>query len=707
MPRAQGADEELMLIMSTLEREFTQTRTPSSSSSRLTTHRPCHSAVQSSYVRSVASSLPGSSIGTPPTSTGAGMSRTSSTGTLGSGREAFCPSAAASTPYRDNFQRSQNGASSAPVPGQLRRPLRKLSSVTKQGHSPARIGLQARTQSQVNLGRCPWNAQGLVTTDRLSLGPRTVAAPMSQREAARDAAARDSLMLERAKLKEENTRLRLELVEIEKEAELTSQRVLDAKLDFDRRQEHARSLEEFLSMLEEQLQETKLKSAVLEKQLNLARAGASGGGIKQPPAVVLPQPFTARLARTLQQGTADTDTSSKRLHAGANELEEDPCGVSDSTDNGPSAEREAQPTDACNRILEHSAAATDDDKQLLERVELEDDPSRSSCLEHKSAATCLDDVTVSETGFLSKVASPKEVVTADSPSIGAESWDFIVQGQPDESNTAAYASKAINCFPADALDRLQQRAIAFACLRGRAASLTKRPRPNQDDLLLACSASGKDSQVALYGVFDGYGTDGQECSAFLRSRIPDKVFTDPELYADPQITLQRAFSSARKSLLRQPFDAITSGSSATVVLMLTSAGKATQLFVASVGHSHALLVSRNAAISDLPAEVEDLTEGASEVASPGKPITLSSATQVSARTVRAGRDLWLVLLSAGILEVASWEQVADVLVRHGASSDALEDLCRAERDQSEESGANDVVRSDHDATIIAVALPER
>mmetsp|Transcript_51840 Transcript_51840/g.146876 ORF Transcript_51840/g.146876 Transcript_51840/m.146876 type:complete len:617 (+) Transcript_51840:998-2848(+) len=201
-------------------------------------------------------------------------------------------------------------------------------------------------------------------------------------------------------------------------------------------------------------------------------------------------------------------------------------------------------------------------------------------------------------------------------------WEFVVQGRvgPSPEGDQEAMPKGITCFPASAMDRVREHGAAFVSVRGRRLDASS---PNQDDLLLAMCRCSHEGRVALYGVFDGHGPIGHQSAAFARGFLPERIFGDPGLLADPEAVLRSAFQEAHYGLLsrqdRMPaHDSRASGTTATVALVLdlphamapggfdgqsswdgadngsAVEGLGTYVFVAHVGDSRAVLGSRAA-----------------------------------------------------------------------------------------------------------------
>jgi len=347
---------------------------------------------------------------------------------------------------------------------------------------------------------------------------------------------------------------------------------------------------------------------------------------------------------------------------------------------------------------------------------------------------------------------PEDTEGDEAQSNEAHSWEFLVQGQLDESLRGNQAHsdlqpKSIACFPMDAMERLRTWGVAYGCIPGRRNGANA--APNQDDFILAMSTPGEESNVALYGVFDGHGPDGHYCAAFVRGRLPELVFGDPRLFSRPQATLRKAFRETRASLLEKTFNVQESGASAAVVLIITvsdqratrstsvegprrsserlpssahlpsascSTESETWAFVVQVGRPRAILASRaagNASVSVVALSPDHRQRGASCEGlmssffggagvsarcppGPGEP-------EVVRRRLRPGVDALLVLATGGLLDILGSREVALRLFQQGVSSPVLRGLCtEAQRRGGSARGSGRGLCDD--TTAIAVSL---
>lgn len=323
------------------------------------------------------------------------------------------------------------------------------------------------------------------------------------------------------------------------------------------------------------------------------------------------------------------------------------------------------------------------------------------------------------------------------------SWEFVVQGQYDSTiDQEDFAPKLITCSPEDAVSNASKRGAAFLCTRGRRGGTEV---PNQDDFLMARHSLGTNTHVAMYGVFDGHGPAGHHCAAQVRGCLPEILFGSSCLLTQPEVALRGAFAEVQEHLRRQTFDTQTSGTTATVALVVelpSVASVYTAVVVAHVGDSRAVLASRRAdglEVRRLSRDhrADDLEEatrvqaeggevrqlrpgsGAARVYAPGserpamaltrslgafaaKHCGVSGEPEVTTYKIRPGQDVLLLLGSDGLFEFCSGTDIANRVCSEGVSEAVLQDICSCARRRWARNSANDTV---DDITIIAVSLP--
>ncbi|KAL5701601.1 hypothetical protein ACHQM5_026921 [Ranunculus cassubicifolius] len=125
-------------------------------------------------------------------------------------------------------------------------------------------------------------------------------------------------------------------------------------------------------------------------------------------------------------------------------------------------------------------------------------------------------------------------------------------------------------------------------------SLTKRgyypetpDKENQDCFCIITQLQGNPN-LHLFGVFDGHGQFGTECSNFVKDRLVEILTNDPTLSKDPVEAYNSAFSTVNSELHESEIDDSLSGTTAIVVLV-----NGDTLYVANVGDSRAVIAVKN------------------------------------------------------------------------------------------------------------------
>lgn len=326
------------------------------------------------------------------------------------------------------------------------------------------------------------------------------------------------------------------------------------------------------------------------------------------------------------------------------------------------------------------------------------------------------------------------------------SWEFVVQGQYDVNEEADFQSKMLSCFPEDAVARARALGALCICQRGRRVDQSV---PNQDDFVMARHSLGARGHVALFAVFDGHGPSGHECAAFARSQLPECLFGRGSLLVQPDAALREAFASAQNNLLRQPFDSLHSGTTATVALVLDlPAGALSEapecwVLVGHVGDCRAVLATRqpdspgvsvsrltrdhrpedpeeSARIQAAGGEVRRLRRGASSarIYTPGSDRPVSALTrslgaaavtslgvtaepEIAAFKLQPGSEAVLVLGTDGLFEFCNASDVATRLCVEGVDQTVMEELCNSARKRWASTSFNETV---DDITLLAVQL---
>lgn len=108
-------------------------------------------------------------------------------------------------------------------------------------------------------------------------------------------------------------------------------------------------------------------------------------------------------------------------------------------------------------------------------------------------------------------------------------------------------------------------------------------RQNQDSFCIRTQIQGNPN-IHFFGVFDGHGYYGTECSNFVKDRLVEILADDPSLSDDPDKAFNSAFLATNRELHDSDIDDSSSGTTAITVLVVGDT-----LFVANVGDSRAVI----------------------------------------------------------------------------------------------------------------------
>nr|XP_043607694.1 probable protein phosphatase 2C 35 isoform X2 [Erigeron canadensis] len=109
-------------------------------------------------------------------------------------------------------------------------------------------------------------------------------------------------------------------------------------------------------------------------------------------------------------------------------------------------------------------------------------------------------------------------------------------------------------------------------------------KENQDCFCIKTSIQGNPN-AHFFGVFDGHGHTGKQCSNFVMNRLVEILISDETLLEDPVKAYESAFTTTNNELHDNPeIDDSMSGTTAITVLVIGD-----KLYVANVGDSRAVI----------------------------------------------------------------------------------------------------------------------
>ncbi|KAF9607148.1 hypothetical protein IFM89_032370, partial [Coptis chinensis] len=112
-------------------------------------------------------------------------------------------------------------------------------------------------------------------------------------------------------------------------------------------------------------------------------------------------------------------------------------------------------------------------------------------------------------------------------------------------------------------------------------------KENQDCFCIMTQLQGNPN-LHLFGVFDGHGQFGTECSNFVKDRLVEILSNDPTLSKDPVKAFNSAFEAVNSELHESEIDDSMSGTTAIAVLV-----NGNTLFAANVGDSRGVIAVKS------------------------------------------------------------------------------------------------------------------
>ncbi|KAL9256853.1 putative protein phosphatase 2C 35 [Drosera capensis] len=112
-------------------------------------------------------------------------------------------------------------------------------------------------------------------------------------------------------------------------------------------------------------------------------------------------------------------------------------------------------------------------------------------------------------------------------------------------------------------------------------------KENQDSYCIGTHVQGNPN-IHFFGVFDGHGQFGGECSRFAKDKILEKLSSNPTLSQDPGEAYKNAFSATNEELHLSDIDDMMSGTTAITALIVGDT-----IYVANAGDSRAVIAVKD------------------------------------------------------------------------------------------------------------------
>ncbi|GAB2266384.1 hypothetical protein Dimus_001393 [Dionaea muscipula] len=155
--------------------------------------------------------------------------------------------------------------------------------------------------------------------------------------------------------------------------------------------------------------------------------------------------------------------------------------------------------------------------------------------------------------------------------------------QHDTQEVLAFAEKSLEVVPVPSHNfRLE---YAVLTLQGHYPDSPG--KINQDSYRIETCIQGNPN-IHFFGVFDGHGQFGAECSRFAKDRLLEKLSSEPTLSQDPVKAYNNAFIATNEELHSSDVDDMMSGTTAITVLVVGDT-----VYVGNVGDSRAVIAVKD------------------------------------------------------------------------------------------------------------------
>ncbi|XP_057546371.1 probable protein phosphatase 2C 35 [Amaranthus tricolor] len=161
-------------------------------------------------------------------------------------------------------------------------------------------------------------------------------------------------------------------------------------------------------------------------------------------------------------------------------------------------------------------------------------------------------------------------------------------------NSEAYGQSGVHGIPVFAESSLEYAPVPFHNFCLEYSVLTQRghypdsPEKENQDCYIVRTQLHDNPNIHFFGVFDGHGQFGAQCSNFVRDKLVELLCSDSTLLEDPVKAYNDAFLKTNEELHNSDIDDAMSGTTAITALVIGNT-----LYVANVGDSRAVIAIKN------------------------------------------------------------------------------------------------------------------
>ncbi|KAL2933098.1 putative protein phosphatase 2C 35 [Bienertia sinuspersici] len=156
-------------------------------------------------------------------------------------------------------------------------------------------------------------------------------------------------------------------------------------------------------------------------------------------------------------------------------------------------------------------------------------------------------------------------------------------GSGGEGIIPVFAERSLECISVPS----HKFCLEYSVLTQRGYYPDAPEKENQDSYCIKTQLQGNPN-IHFFGVFDGHGQFGTECSNFVKDKLVEILSNDSSLLKDPVKAYNDAFLSTNEELHRSDIDDGMSGTTAITALVVGDT-----LYVANVGDSRAVVALKN------------------------------------------------------------------------------------------------------------------
>ncbi|KAK6913847.1 PPM-type phosphatase-like domain [Dillenia turbinata] len=167
------------------------------------------------------------------------------------------------------------------------------------------------------------------------------------------------------------------------------------------------------------------------------------------------------------------------------------------------------------------------------------------------------------------------------PSSDGEMQDYEMEGSLRGQGT--HMQRTVECASV-ASHRFR---LEYSVLTQRGYYPDSQDKENQDSFSIRTQLQGNPN-LHFFGVFDGHGQFGTQCSNFVKDKLVEKLSDDHTLLEDPIKAYNSAFIATNSELHDSDIDDSMSGTTAITVLIIGDT-----LYVANVGDSRAVIAVKD------------------------------------------------------------------------------------------------------------------